>query len=121
MGEKTAAKLINAHGGLDGIFAALDEQTPKLRENLAANEDRARHNHELMVLRTDAPVGDLSAETLALTPDSGELRRLFGVLEFSQLLGRLESVLAELGGVFDEEAPTAASGRGDLGDRCARR
>lgn len=108
VGEKTAAKLINAHGGLDGIFAALDEQTPKLRENLAANEDRARHNHELMVLRTDAPVGDLSAETLALTPDTGELRRLFGVLEFSQLLGRLESVLAELGGVTLDEAPTAA-------------
>ncbi|MGB0208728.1 MAG: DNA polymerase I [Ilumatobacteraceae bacterium] len=104
VGEKTAAKLINAHGGLDGIFAALDAQTPKLRENLAANEDRARRNHDLMLLRTDAPVGDLSPEVLALTPDGGELRRLFGVLEFSQLLGRLEGVLGDLGG----EAPASA-------------
>ena len=34
VGEKTAAKLINAYGGLDGIFADLASQTPKLRENL---------------------------------------------------------------------------------------
>ena len=31
VGEKTAAKLITTYGGLDGIFAHLDEQTPKLR------------------------------------------------------------------------------------------
>ena len=31
VGEKTAAKLITTYGGLDGIFANVDEQTPKLR------------------------------------------------------------------------------------------
>ena len=31
VGEKTAAKLINKYGGLDGIFADVDEQTPKLQ------------------------------------------------------------------------------------------
>ena len=31
VGEKTAAKLISTYGGLDGIFAHLDELTPKLR------------------------------------------------------------------------------------------
>ena len=29
VGEKTAAKLINTYGGLDGIFANVDEQTPE--------------------------------------------------------------------------------------------
>ena len=38
VGEKTAAKLINKYGGLDGIFEHLDEQTPKLRTNLAEHE-----------------------------------------------------------------------------------
>ena len=38
VGEKTAAKLINTYGDLDGIFAHLDELTPKLRQNLAAAE-----------------------------------------------------------------------------------
>ena len=39
VGEKTAAKLITTYGGLDGIFAHLDEQTPKLRASLAEHED----------------------------------------------------------------------------------
>ena len=42
VGEKTAAKLINTYGGLDGIFANVDEQTPKLRASLAEHEDRVR-------------------------------------------------------------------------------
>ena len=44
VGEKTAAKLLTKYGDLDGIFAHLDEQTPKLRENLAAHEELARSN-----------------------------------------------------------------------------
>ncbi len=38
VGEKTAAKLINTYGDLDGIFDHLDELSPKLRTNLAAGE-----------------------------------------------------------------------------------
>ena len=53
VGEKTAAKLITTYGGLDGIFEHLDEQTPKLRENLAAHEANVRQNHEVMVLVRD--------------------------------------------------------------------
>ena len=48
VGEKTAAKLLNTYGDLDGIFAALDDQTPKLRENLAANEEIVRENLSLI-------------------------------------------------------------------------
>ena len=50
VGEKTAAKLINTYGGLDGIFANVDEQTPKLRATLAEHEARVRKNHEVMIL-----------------------------------------------------------------------
>src|SRR5437868_2979625 len=38
VGEKTAAKLINAYGGIDGIYEHVDEQTPKLRVNLVEHE-----------------------------------------------------------------------------------
>ena len=44
VGEKTAAKLITTYGGLDGIFANVDKQTPKLRESLVEHEARARLN-----------------------------------------------------------------------------
>ena len=57
VGEKTAAKLVNAYGGLDGIFAAAGDQTPKLSQNLSENEQHARLNAELMVLVRDVPLG----------------------------------------------------------------
>ncbi len=56
VGEKTAAKLLTTYGDLDGIFAHLDELTPKLRENMTANEDLARNNFAVMTLVRDAPI-----------------------------------------------------------------
>lgn len=98
VGEKTAAKLINTFGDLDGIFANVDSQTPKLRESLIANEARARLNRELMVLRGDAPVVvDLGA--LTVDPDQPEVRRLFDFLEFKSLYDRLYDALGAVGSV----------------------
>ena len=57
VGEKTAAKLINAYGDLEGIFSASSEQTPKLKQNLQENEDLAHLNAELMTLIRDVPLG----------------------------------------------------------------
>jgi DNA polymerase-1 len=93
VGEKTAAKLINAYGGLDGIFEHVDEQTPKLRQNLTEFEDRARKNVDAMVLRTDAPVDfDRSSIDWGVV-DVKEVQRLFELLEFNSLYERLSEIL----------------------------
>ena len=93
VGEKTAAKLINQYGGIDGIYAHLDEMTPKLRQNLAENEAQARMNAQLMALRHDAPV-TVSTEDLAIGDfDLDEVRSLFDFLEFRNLFDRLVDVL----------------------------
>ena len=99
VGEKTAAKLINTYGGLDGIFAHVDDQTPKLRENLAANEARARKNLELMLLRHDAPIDTVDLDDLAITPDPVEQQRLFDFLEFRTLGDRLAEALGPGSGI----------------------
>jgi DNA polymerase-1 len=101
VGEKTAAKLINTYGGLDGIFEHVDDQTPKLRANLAEHEDRARKNLELMVLRHDAPLDGVDLDDLDVTPDPEELTRLFDFLEFRTLAGRLDEALAAMGASVD--------------------
>ena len=100
VGEKTAAKLINAYGGLDGIFEHVDEQTPKLRANLTEHEERARKNLELMLLRHDAPLG-LDLADLTVTPNGDELKRLFDFLEFRTLAARLDEALSAMGSSVD--------------------
>jgi DNA polymerase-1 len=96
VGEKTAAKLINTYGGLDGIFANLDKQTPKLRQNLADHEATVRHHAEVMVLRREAPI-EVDPSTLRVGPiDWPEVRRLFDFLEFRTLGDRLSEALTVL-------------------------
>jgi len=104
VGEKTAAKLLTEYGDLDGIFSHLDEQTPKLRENLTAHEEVVRENAIVMDLIRDL---DLSEELpgglddLAMGEiDVDELKRLFEFLEFHSLFERLTEALGnDLGGV----------------------
>lgn len=120
VGEKTAAKLINKYGGLDGIFANVEEQTPKLKSNLIENEERARKNLDLMLLHFDAPLraeipgddgeveqvdidfDDRTTPTgLGVSPNPDEMKRLFDFLEFRALGGRITDALASLGGSVD--------------------
>jgi DNA polymerase I len=95
VGEKTAAKLINAYGGIDGIFEHLDEQTPKLRTNLAEHEASIRQNADLMQLICDVPIGVTVEELDRKDPDVDEVRRLFDFLEFHSLAERLTEALGE--------------------------
>ncbi|MEP6659901.1 MAG: DNA polymerase I [Acidimicrobiales bacterium] len=98
VGEKTAAKLITMYGGLDGVFAAVAAQTPKLRENLAAHEVRVRRNAKIMILLRDAPiVVDLTQVTVNPS-DPTEVKRLFDFLEFRSLHERLSEVLGASAG-----------------------
>ena len=96
VGEKTAAKLINTYGGLDGIFANVDAQTPKLRASLAEHEERVRSNADLMILRRDAPI-DVDLDSLTIEPDVEAARKLFDFLEFRALTDRLFEALGTPG------------------------
>jgi len=96
VGEKTAAKLLNQYGSLDGIFAHATEQTPKLQASLIEHEGRARHNFEMMTLRCDAPV-EVDFSALTVEPNQAEVKRLFDFLEFRALHDRLYEALATFG------------------------
>lgn len=93
VGEKTAAKLVNAYGSIDGIYAHLDDQTPKLRENLAAAEDQVRSNAEVMVLVRDVPLPVGLDELTMGDIDIEAVRNLFDFLEFRTLYDRLAEAL----------------------------
>ncbi len=89
VGEKTAAKLVNQYGDLDGIFAHADDQTPKLRQNLKDNEAQARSNATATPLIRNVPL-ELDIDELVMRPyDVEETRQLFNFLEFRSLWDRL--------------------------------
>lgn len=91
VGEKTAAKLINTWGGIDGIYENLDELTPKLRENLTLHHDNVRMNVEIMELLRDVDLGVAVDDLLIIEPyDPEAVKGLFDFLELRNLYDRLD-------------------------------
>jgi DNA polymerase-1 len=88
VGEKTAAKLIGTYGDLDGIYAHLDELTPRLRASLVDGEGTVRSNSRVIPLVRDLDVSLVPAEAAVGGWDVTDLRRLFEFLEFRTLWER---------------------------------
>ncbi len=108
VGEKTAAKLVSTYGDLDTIFSHIQDQTPKLRQNLAEHEEQVRRNAEVIPLVRDVEL-DLTLDDLALGKwDASEVKRVFGELELRSAWQRLAPLL---GGDAEEALPRAAGTR----------
>src|SRR3954453_267395 len=130
VGPKTAAKLINTYGDLDGVFANVEKNTPKLRESLAAHEVTPRPNATATPLVRDVPLEvDLDALRMGQW-DPDAVRELFRFLEFNTLYPRFveatgaaapppvasESLNVTIRRVTSrEEAAAAVAGGGGLG------
>jgi DNA polymerase-1 len=101
VGEKTAAKLIAEYGNIDGVFTAIAEQTPKLRENLAEHRDQVFLNRELMALvdDLDIPLGTVEFSTREW--DRNTVKDLFDSLEFHTMWSDLEEALPSTGGATE--------------------
>jgi DNA polymerase-1 len=93
VGAKTAAKLVNTYGDLDGVFANVDKNTPKLRESLKAHEDQVRRNATATPLVRDLPI-DVDLDELRMGGwDPEAVRNLFRFLEFNTLYPRLQEAV----------------------------
>jgi DNA polymerase-1 len=85
VGEKTASKLVADYGTLDNLYQHLDEQTPRLRQNLAEHREQVFLNRKLMSLVRDLDL-DLSLEDLMQGEwDRDRAKELFQSLEFYSL------------------------------------
>jgi len=90
IGEKTAAKLIQEYGNLEGIYTRIDEIRPsKLQAALRQHQSQAFQSRELVTIVRDVPVS-LNLEACRVsTYDRSEVVELFRELEFINLLPRL--------------------------------
>ncbi len=103
VGEKTAAKLFSQYRDLDDLYQHLGDLTPKLRENLAAHEQRARTNVEVMRLVRDVPL-ELSLEDLRVGGwRREEVLAFFDRFEMNSMRARFDKLMTEgLLGVGDD-------------------
>jgi DNA polymerase-1 len=87
VGPKTAEKLINEYGSLEGLYENLaDLKESKLKENLIAHRAEAFLSKQLIRLREDLPVPDSAEEYRRPAPDLDQLKALFSELDFMRLL-----------------------------------
>ncbi|MBT8241879.1 MAG: DNA polymerase I, partial [Acidimicrobiia bacterium] len=96
VGEKTAAKLVNTYGGIDGIYENISDHSPKLRQNLEENEQQVRLNAELMVLLSDLDLDVSVDELIDRQPfDLDQVKKVFDFLEFRSMYDRFLEAFAE--------------------------
>jgi DNA polymerase-1 len=102
VGEKTAVKLLQQYGSLDGIYEHIDEVQTRFRNKLQEGRDLAFLSRHLATIVREAPV-ELDLDACLVRPfDRQRVMDLFRQLEFRSLAQRL----MELGQVQPAETPT---------------
>jgi DNA polymerase-1 len=97
VGDKTAAKLVNQFGDVDGIYANIDQISgKKVPAMLVEHEQQVRTNQRIMRLRRDVDCQCDLADLRFGDIDTAAVRALFGSLEFRALYDRfVDEVLGE--------------------------
>ena len=109
IGEKTAVKLINEFGGIDGLLANTAQLKGALKEKVENNVEQIRFSRLLATIRTDVPI-DLDMEQLKFTqPDAAKLTALFEDLEFRTLMVKFKSRNVSVPASDQESTPQPAS------------
>ncbi len=89
VGEKTAVKLIQEYGSVEGLLGNVEELKGTLREKIEASREDIKLSKWLATIKTDIPMA-LSLESLERKePDSEALKEIYEDLEFRQLLGKM--------------------------------
>ena len=88
IGEKTAVKLLNEYGSLEGIYAHIEEISGATQKKLIAGRESAEMSLALSKIMTDAPVK--LSDIPALKLDFSRISEVFKRLEFNNLLKKLK-------------------------------
>ena len=90
VGAKTAAKLLNEYGGLDGIWENLPGiSREKLRKALEEHRQTVLRNVEMVTLTRDLDCGTNWGDLAARKPEPGRLLPFFEELEFEKMAAEL--------------------------------
>lgn len=89
VGEKTAVKLINEFGSIEGLLSRSSELKGKMREKVESSVDDICLSKYLATIRQDVPV-DVSLDDMTVKqPNKETLRKIFDELEFKKFAEKL--------------------------------
>ncbi|PSU30182.1 DNA polymerase I [Photobacterium lutimaris] len=96
VGEKTAKALLTGIGGLDALYANLDDIPPlgfrgskTMPKKLQDNKEAAYLSYELATIKLDVELDVTPEQLVKSTPDTDALTKLFGQLQFRRWLSEM--------------------------------
>ena len=98
IGPKTAVKLLNEYGSLDGVYENAGSVKGKLGEKLRDNREQAYLSQELVTIKLDVPLDVTLDDLKRVAVDEKKVAPVFQRLEFHRLLEEISS-----GGEEEEE------------------
>ncbi len=90
VGEKTALKMLQDYGTLDGVYEHLDAFTPKMREKLETSKEDAYMSYHLATIVRDVPMEISMEDVKCGVKDHEQLNHLYEELEFYSFLRKEE-------------------------------
>ena len=88
VGEKTAVKLIQEFGSIEGLLSRSSEVKGKLREKVEQSADQIILSKTLATIRTDVPVNVTMDEMRITEGEEKKVREIFEELEFKTLANK---------------------------------
>ncbi len=89
IGDKTAKKLLEKYGSLEGLYEHLGDLKGKQKERVTEDREQAFFSRELVTLKTDLDLNTATADLLRREPERDRLIDTFTELQFAALLEEL--------------------------------
>ena len=109
VGEKTAIRLINEFGGIEGLLENTGKLKGALKEKVENGRELIKFSRLLATIRTDVPVDFKLDDVKFREPDNEKLSRLFQDLEFRSISKRRADATNAVSGQLNFE-PEKKSG-----------
>lgn len=97
VGQKTAQKLLEQYGTLEGVLENLHEMKGAVRSKLEENRDQALLSKQLVTIDCAVPLERRFEDLRLEPPDVTEINALYRSLEFNSLLSAEEEHTVDLG------------------------
>ena len=91
VGDKTALKLLQDYGSVEGIYEHIDEIKGKLKEKLETDKESAFQSKEIATIYRDVPLSTSYDEMLYKGVNPSKLTELYNEFEFYSLLKKIDA------------------------------